>query len=92
MAHVVEHHQHVAHHQGHVGQPDRVRVGIGEWLHRAHQVVPEEADRATRERGQIVQRGQAERRQVLAHGAVRIVDLTNGDRLGVGGDVTSPLA
>ncbi len=46
---MVEHDQRVGQHQRHVGQPDRIGPGISERLHRAHEVVAEEAHRAARE-------------------------------------------
>ena len=53
---VVEGHERVREHQRQVGEADRVRVGLGEPLDRAHAVVAEEAHGAARERRQAGQR------------------------------------
>ena len=58
VAQVVEDEQHVGDHQRHVGQPERVGVGLAERLDRAHQVVAEEADGAAGERRQALDRGE----------------------------------
>ena len=47
----------VGDHQRHVGQPERVGVGLAERLDRADQVVAEEADGAAGERRQALDRG-----------------------------------
>ena len=60
MAQVVEDEQQVGDHQRHVGQAERVGVGLAERLDRAHQVVAEEADRAAGERRQALDRGELE--------------------------------
>jgi hypothetical protein len=67
VAQVVEDEQHVGHQQRHVREPQRVRVRLAERLHRAHQVVAEEADRAARE-GRQVAGGAAVAREALRHG------------------------
>ena len=55
MAQVVEDHEHVGEHQGHVGQPEHVGVGVTERrLDRPHEVVAEQPDRPTAERRQVV--------------------------------------
>ena len=77
---VVEGDQHVGDHQRHVGQADRVGVGLAERLDGAHQVVAEEADRAAGERRQLVGLGDLVAAEVLGGGAVGIGRL--GDAVG----------
>ena len=62
VAQVVEDDHRVGDHQRHVGQPERVGVGLAERLDGAHQVVAEEADGAAGEGRQALDR----RRPVLA--------------------------
>ena len=63
MAQVVEDEHHVGDHQRHVGQAERVGVGLAERLDRAHQVVAEEADGAAGERRQALDRRRLELRR-----------------------------
>ena len=63
MLEVVEDDEHVGEHQRHVGQPERVGVGLAERLDGAHEVVAEEADRAAGERRQVGQRRLARARR-----------------------------
>ena len=72
MAQVVEDEQHVGDHQRHVGQPERVGVGLAERLDRAHQVVAEEADRAAGERRQVLDRGEPEAGEALGDRGVGV--------------------
>ena len=60
MAQVVEDEQHVGDHQRHVGQAERVGVGLAERLDCADQVIAEEADRAAGERRQVLDRREPE--------------------------------
>jgi hypothetical protein len=73
---VVEGEQHVGHHQREVGDTDVVRVRPADRrLEPAHEVVPEQADGATRERRQVRQLGQAVARELLGDRLVRVVEL-----------------
>ncbi len=58
MAQVVEDEQDVGDHQRHVGQAERIGVGLAQRLDRADQVVAEEADGAAGERRQALDRGE----------------------------------
>jgi hypothetical protein len=69
---VVENDQRVGEHQREVGDADRVRVGVAERLHRAHEVVGEHTHRATREGGQIGERCGPESPQCVGSERVRI--------------------
>ena len=69
---VVEHDQRVGDHQRHVGRADVVGVRLGQALDGAHEVVAEHADRAARERRQVVERRQAVAGQVVGDGAERV--------------------
>ena len=72
VAEVIEGEHHVGDHQGHVGKPERVGIGLAERLDGADQVVAEEADGAAGERRQPLDRGRAEARQVLGDRCVGI--------------------
>ncbi len=69
---VVEDEHHVGDHQRHVGQPERVRVGLAERLDRADQVVAEEADRAAGERRQPLDRRRPVAGEVLGDGRIGV--------------------
>ena len=92
MAHVVEDDQHVAHHQRHVREADRVGIRLAQRLHRANQVVAEEPDRAARERRQVVDRRQPVAAEVVADRRVGVGGTVAGARLGAGGRIARPLA
>ena len=82
---VVEDDHRVGHHQRHVGKPERVGVGLAERLHRAHQVVAEEADGAAGERRQALDRGRPELGQAGGDGAVGVGRRLAAARPGAGG-------
>ena len=65
MAQVVEDEQQVGDHQRHVGQPERVGIGLAERLDGADQVVAEEADGAAGKRRQALDRGELEAGEAL---------------------------
>ena len=92
VAHVIEGHQHVAHHQSHVGEADGVGIRLAQRLDRADQVVAEDADGPAGERRQVSCVRELVARQVAAHLAVWIVDLADRVRLGVGRHIAAPLA
>ena len=73
---VVEGDEHVADHQRHVGQPERVGVRLAERrLDRADEVVAEDADGAAGERRQRLGLGDRVAAEVVGDGAVGIGDL-----------------
>ena len=69
---VVEDDQRVGEHQRHVGQPERIGLGVAERLHGAHEVIAEEAHRAAGERRRVGHRRLAEAGDVLGRERVRI--------------------
>ena len=91
MAQVVEDEHHVGDHQRHVGQPERVGVGLAERLDRAHQVVAEEADRAAGEGRQALDRRQPVAVQVLGDGRVGIGRLVRASARRRRGRLAAPL-
>ena len=72
VAEVVEHDERVGNHQRHVGSADVVRVGLGQPLDRARQVVAEQPDGAAGERRQPVDRRDAVPGQIRRDRSVRI--------------------
>ncbi len=77
---VVEDDHRVGDHQRHVGQPERVGVGLPERLHRADQVVAEEADGAAGERRQPLDRRRLAGGEARGDGGVGIGGRLAGDR------------
>ena len=91
VAQVVEDEHRVGDHQRHVGQAERVGVGLAERLDRAHQVVAEEADGAAGEGRQVLDRGRLEGAEARGDGAVGVGRRLDCGRLGAGGGLAAPL-
>ena len=82
MLEVVEDHQRIGEHQRHVGQAERVWVGLAQRLDRAHEVIAEEADGSAREGRSVAHRGLAEasdarRRERVGIGSPSVVRATS---------------